>query len=401
MNRKFLLLVVVIAAAIGGWFAWENQLGKAPAPGPGPGPGPSAAQGVSVTTAIARRQTVPVVLDVNGYVTSLNSVDIRPQISNVIARVHIKEGQFVKAGEVLFTLDDRADQVNLSKAEAQLAKDQATLADLERQLLRSKELRQKGFIAQSATDTVQTQLEAQQAAIRADQAALNGARVSLGFNTLRAPIAGRVGAISVYPGSLVQPAAAPLASVTQLDPIGVSFTVPEAELNALLTTFRSGTVKVIAYLPNGNWQREGQLSFIDNAVDSQSGTVRAKGQFANADQALWPGAYTGIRISVRELNNVVVIPLTAVVNAVDGTHAYTVAADQTVQRRKIEIIHGFGTQAAIKGIDDGERVVIDGTQNLRPTMKVREAGSGRPAPPAAAGAEARDKAAKPAESKAP
>ena len=390
------MVVLVAVLGAGGWYVWESQRGYALQPAAAPG----TSAGVSVTTTIAQRQTVPVVLDVNGYVTSLNSVDIRPQISNVIARVNIKEGQFVKAGDVLFVLDDRADQVNLSKAEAQLAKDQATLADIERQLARSKELRQKGFIAQSATDTVQTQLEAQQAAVRADQAALEGARVGLGFNTLRAPIAGRVGAISVYPGSLVQPNSAPLANVTQLDPISVGFTVPEGELNSLLATYRGGPVKVVAYLPNSSWTREGQLSFIDNAVDTQSGTIRAKGLFPNTDQALWPGAYTGIRISVRELKDVVVIPLVAVVNAVDGTHVYTVSADQTVQRRKIEILHGFGTQAAIKGIEGGERVVVDGTQNLRPTMKVREAGSGRPAQ-AAADQGTAEKTPRPAESKAP
>lgn len=379
MKRIFPIVMALLVVA-GGWFAWNNQRAKPGEPVAAPG----APGGASVTTAMAQRQTVPVVLEVNGYVASLNSVDIRPQISNVIARVHIKEGQFVKAGDVLFTLDDRADQVNLSKAEAQLAKDQATLADFERQLARSKELRQKGFIAQSATDSVQTQLEAQQAALRADRAALEGARVNLGFNTLRAPIAGRIGAIGVYPGSLVQPNSAVMASVTQLDPIGVAFTVPEAELNALLTTSKSGPVTVVAYLPNSNWQREGRLSFIDNAVDSQSGTIRAKALFPNSDHALWPGAYAGIRISVRELRDVVVIPLAAVVNAVDGTHIYTVSADQTVQRHKIEILHNFGTQAAIKGIAGGERVVVDGTQNLRPAMRVREAGGGKPAavPPA-------------------
>ncbi|MFA6312575.1 MAG: efflux RND transporter periplasmic adaptor subunit [Sterolibacterium sp.] len=380
MNRKYpLVVVLLVALGLGSWYAWNNQRGKAVKSAASGG----TPAGVSVTTTVARRQTLPVVLEANGYVVPLNSVDIRPQISNVIARAHIREGQFVKAGDVLFTLDDRADQVNLSKAQAQLAKDQATLADFERQLVRSKELRQKGFIAQSATDTVQTQLEAQQAAVRADQAALEGARVSLGFNTLRAPIAGRVGAIGVYPGSLVQPNSAPLATVTQLDPIGVGFTIPESELNSLLATSKSGPVTVVAYLPNSDWKREGRLSFIDNAVDSQSGTIRAKGLFSNADQALWPGAYAGIRISVRELRDVVVIPLAAVVNAVDGTHIYTVSADQSVQRHKIEILYNFGTQAAIKGIEGGERVVVDGTQNLRPASRVREAGDGKPATPVA------------------
>lgn len=380
MNRKVLLLTcVAVTALAGGWFAWNSQ--RIPAPD---APGPAGAQaGVAVTTSIAQRQTQPVVLEENGYVTAVNTVDVHPQISNLIARVHIKEGQFVKAGELLFSLDDRTDQVNLQKAEAQLAKDQASLADLERQFARSKEMRQKGFVSQSATDTAQSQLEAQQAALRADQAAIQGARVSLGFNTLRAPFAGRVGAINVYPGSLVQPTSGTLATITQLDPIFVSFTLPERELSSLLAAEKKSAVTLLAYLPNSDWQREGRLSFIDNAVDTQSGTIRLKGLFPNADLRLWPGAYVGIRIAVRELKDAVIIPLAAVVNAVDGTHAYTVGADETVQRRKIEILHSFSTQAAIKGIEGGARVVVDGTQNLRPGMRVREAGSGKNTPAAA------------------
>lgn len=378
MQRKVTLIAAaLLIATAAGWFAWDHaQPGVAPIV-------PGAAGGVSVTTTLAQHQTQPIVLEANGYVASLNSVDIHPQISNVITRVHIKEGQFVKAGDVLFTLDERSDQVNLLKAEAQLAKDQASLADLERQFARSKELRGKGFVSQGAADTVQSQLEAQQAALKADQAVIQGTRVSLGFNTLRAPISGRVGAINVYPGTLVQPGSSSLATITQLDPISVAFNLPERELTSLLMAAKSKTVSIEVYRPSSSWKRIGRLNFIDNAVDSQSGTIRVKGLFANPDHALWPGAYLGIRVSVQELKDAVMIPLAAVVNAVDGTHLYTVSADQTVQRRKIIILHSFGTQAAIQGIAGGERVVVDGTQNLRPGMRVREAGSSA-APPAAA-----------------
>ncbi|MCX7170670.1 MAG: efflux RND transporter periplasmic adaptor subunit [Proteobacteria bacterium] len=370
MRKQLLAGGAILAALAGGWFAWDRQHAQ-----PGEAPNSQGKQGgVAVTTTLALRQTQPIVLEANGYVASLNSVDIHPQISNVITRVHVKEGQFVKAGEVLFTLDERSDRANLLKAEAQLAKDQATLTSLEHQFTRQKELRRQGFIAQNALDIVKGQFESQQAALRQDQAAIEGERVSLDFNTLRAPISGRIGAINVYPGTLVQPGSGTLATITQLDPIAVSFTLPERELTSLLAAAKSGNVAIEAYLPNSSWKRTGRLSFIDNAVDSQSGTIRVKGLFANSDHGLWPGAYAGIRISVRELKDAVVIPLAAVVNAVDGTHLYTVSADATVQRRKIEILHSFDTRAAIKGLDGGERVVVDGTQNLRPGMLAREAG---------------------------
>lgn len=369
---------VVLAASAGGWFAWDRQHAQ---PGEAAN-SPGKQAGVSVTTALAQRQTRPIVLESNGYVMSLNSVEIHPQVSNVISRVHVKEGQFVKAGEVLFTLDERADQANLHKAEAQLAKDQATLNSLDRQFVRQKDLRQKGFVSQNALDIIKGQFESQQAVLRESQAFLESARVSLSYGTLRAPISGRVGAINVYPGSLVQPASATLATVTQLDPIAVTFTLPERELTSLLAAAKSGNVGIEAYLPNSGWKRTGRLSFIDNAVDSQSGTIRVKGLFANPDYGLWPGAYAGIRISVQEVKDAVVIPLAAVVNAVDGTHVYSVSADATVQRRKIEILHSFESRAAIKGLEGGERVVVDGTQNLRPGVRVRETGSD-PAKPAA------------------
>lgn len=370
-QKKLLVSGAILAALAGGWFAWDRQYAQ-------PGEvlnAPGKQGGVPVTTTLAQRQTQPIVLETNGYVTSLNSVEIHPQISNIITRVQVKEGQFVKAGDTLFTLDERSDQANLLKAEAQLAKDQATLTSLEHQFARQKELHLQGFIAQNALDIVKGQFEAQQATLRQDQAALEGERVSLNFNTLRAPISGRIGAINVYPGTLVQPGSGTLATITQLDPIAISFTLPERELTSLLAAAKIGNVAIEAYLPNSNWKRAGRLSFIDNAVDTQSGTIRVKGLFDNSDHGLWPGAYAGVRISVRELKDTVVIPLAAVVNAVDGTHIYTVAADQSVQRRKIEILHSFDTRAAIKGLDGGERVVVDGTQNLRPGMRVREAGS--------------------------
>lgn len=336
-----------------------------------------AAQVSAVTVSItpAKRMDVPVRLEANGYVSSLNSVDVRPQVSNVVAKVHIKEGQFVHAGDILFSLDDRADRVNLQKAEAQAAKDQVSLADLERQLARSRDLLAKGFIAQSAVDTIQTQVEAARAALVADKAAIEAARVALGYDTIRASSSGRAGAISVFAGSLVQPspAAPPMVTIAQLDPIAVTFTLPESELSALLAAQKAGGVKVYAALQDSRSLLEGRLSFVDNAVDPQNGTIKVKAVFPNAEQRLWPGQYVTVNAVVRELKDAVVVPQAAIITGIDSKSVYVVGADKSVAARRIQVLYAFESQVAVAGVQAGEAVVVDGKQNLRPGSKVREA----------------------------
>ncbi|TFV92549.1 efflux RND transporter periplasmic adaptor subunit [Oxalobacteraceae bacterium OM1] len=370
MNKGIAVVTVaVVAAGAAAWYFLKNEQHGAPSQAQG-------AQGAAtVTVASARRMDVPVRLQANGYVSSLNSVDVRPQVSNVVAKVHIKEGQFVKAGDLLFTLDDRADRVNLQKAEAQLAKDQATLADLQRQLARSRELLSKGFIAQSATDTVQAQFDAQHAAVASSRAAVDAARVQLGYDTIRATSSGRAGAIAVYSGTLVQPTSAPMVTISQLDPIAVSFTLPESELNALLAAQKSGDTTVAANIADGKAPLAGKLSFIDNAVDTQNGTVKVKAAFPNAEQRLWPGQYVTVSTVVRELKDAVVIPQASIITGIDNKTVYVVGGDKSAQQRRIEVLYAFGEQAAVTGVQAGDPVVVDGKQNLRPGAKVREQGA--------------------------
>jgi RND family efflux transporter MFP subunit len=367
MNKRIVVSLAVIAlVAAGAWRLSRSDERKAATTTP---------RAISVTTAPAKQMDVPVRLSANGYVSPLNSVDIRPQVSSVIAQVHIKEGQFVKAGDVLFSLDDRADRVNLQKTQAQLAKDQASLADLERQFARSRDLLGKGFISQSATDTVQSQLDAQRAALQADRAAVEAARVSLGYDVIRATSAGRAGAISVYPGSLVQPASPPLVTISQLDPIAVTFTLPESELSSLLAVQKSGGAKVIANLQDADQPAEGRLSFIDNTVDAQNGTIKVKAVFPNAEHRLWPGQYVTVNTVVRELKDAVVIPQAAVITTVDDKTVYVVGDDHVAQARRVQLLYPFGTQAVVSGVKAGDRIVVEGKQNLRPGSAVSEAGA--------------------------
>lgn len=364
-TAAFALAGVLIVAVAGGWWRMSGDR-PVTKDAKSASAGPAAAL---VTLATAERQDVPVTVQVNGSVVSLNSVDLRPQVTNTVSAVHVKEGQFVKEGQLLFTLDDRNDQANLARARAQQKKDEATLADLERQYRRSQELLAQNFISKSASDATLSQLEAQRAAVAADRAAVQSAQVALGYATLRAPIAGRIGAVNIYPGTLVQPTLS-LVTITQLDPIAVSFPVPEGNLQDLLAAART-RAKVEALVTGRREPLFGTLDFVDNTVDPQIGTVRAKAVFANADQSLWPGQFVNTRITVRMLGGVTVVPAAALMMLSDGATLYVVDAERNAARRQVKVLHTFGTKVAVSGVTPGEQVVIEGSQNVRPGGKVR------------------------------
>ena len=327
---------------------------------------------VSVTTVAVQQRDVDVVLEATGTVSSLNSVDVRPQVSSVITKVQIKEGQFVKAGQPLFVLDARNDEVNVTRARAQLAKDQAALADAERQLARSQDLFKQNFISQGAVDTNQTLVESQRAVIAADKAAIEAAQVGLSYTRIVAPAAGRAGAINVFAGSLVQPGGNALVTITQLDPIAVAFSLPQRNLGDALATLRAGGGKVTALLPEGGGSVEGRLRFVDNLVDAASGTVRVKAEFANQDERLWPGAFVTVRLAVQTLRGASVIPLAAVIQSPRGKIVYVVDAAGKAAARPVEIVYASGEDAVVTGVQPGERIVLEGRQNLRPGATVIE-----------------------------
>ncbi|MEC5159082.1 MULTISPECIES: efflux RND transporter periplasmic adaptor subunit [unclassified Janthinobacterium] len=375
MKKSTVGLLVGVAVCIGAGAWYATRQGGAPAPGQaGAGQPPTV---VTVTT--PRRQDVPVLLQANGNVTPISSVELHPQITSTIAAVHIREGQFVKAGELMFTLDARNQQAAVDKARAQVARDRAGLADAERQYQRSLELLGKNFIAQSAADTLKSQLDSARALLGADQAALRAAQVDAGYAGIRAPMAGRVGAIGVYPGSLVQLASV-LTSITQLNPINVSFTLPESALAALLAAHKAGAVPVAAGV--GGRQVQGALSFIDSSVDPVAGVIRLKAQFDNRDTQLWPGQYVAASLTVQTLKDALVIPQNAIISNSTGVFVYTMEADRTAKVRPVARLHSFGLNAAVSGLNGDEKVIVDGKQNLRPGGKVRladQAGNGAPA----------------------
>lgn len=403
--------------------AAASGAGTAVAPG---APAPRAAASappVSVSVVRAQRRDVSVQIEANGTVSALASVDIKPQVASVVTAVHVKEGQFVAKDQPLFTLDSRADAANLARAEAQLLKDQATLADAQRQLVRSKELLEKNFISQGAVDTAQAQVEAQRAAVASDRAAIEAARVAVSYGRIVAPSAGRVGQINVFVGSSVSPSGAPMVSITQLDPIAVSFNLPQRNLPDALQALAAahgsppsrgvaapastgkgekgdrGVARgeraaaagaaasapaitqagmVLAQLPEGRGTRVGRLDFVDNLVDAASGTVRVKAVFTNRDQALWPGAYVNVQLALQVLPGAVVVPQAAIVQGARGTAVFVVDADGLAAVRPVRVVQALGVEAVVSGVRPGEKIVMDGRQNVRPGSRLVEREPDRP-----------------------
>ena len=334
---------------------------------------------ISVSTVLAQKKNVDVVLETTGTVAALNTVDVRSQVPSIITKVNIREGQFVKAGDLLFTLDSRNDDVNVAKARAQLAKDEAALADAQRQLARSKDLMAQNFISQAAVDTNQTLVDSQKSVVAASRAAIDAAQVALSYNRIVAPSSGRAGAINVYPGTTVQPGGAVLVTITQLDPIAVGFNLPQRHLDDALQTLRAGGGKVMAELPERRKVVAGKLQFVDNAVDLNSGTVRVKAQFDNRDEALWPGAFVTVRFAVRTLKGAIVVPQAAIIQSPRGAIVYLLDAQNKAVARPVEQVYASGLDAVVTGVASGERIVVDGRQNLRPGASAVERVAGEAA----------------------
>ena len=326
---------------------------------------------VSVTTVRVQKRDVPVTLKGSGTVVALTSVDVRPQMSNTISKVHFSEGQSVKKGQLLFTLDARVEEANLAKAKAQLAKDQASQADAQRQLARTRDLFAQNFISKGAVDTAEAQVEGWSATIASDQAAVAAAEVSLSFSKISAPVAGRVGAVNVSVGSLVQANVTPLVTITQLDPIGVAFSIPQRNLQDALGALKGGGAPIVASLADGGGQFKGKLTFVDNAVDMASGTVKAKASFANRDSKLWPGAFVQIAQTVNVIKDAMVIPQNTIVQGARGTTVFVVSEGKATVR-PVKVVWSDGMSAVVTGVKPGEPVVMDGRQNVRPNSPVME-----------------------------
>jgi RND family efflux transporter MFP subunit len=358
--------VAIIGAALAAWWfaTSRNQEAK----------GATRPPSNLVVTARAEARDWPVRLKANGSVTALQTVDLRAQVTSTIAQIHFTEGQNVAKDALLFSLDSREAEANYKKALAQIEKDKFDLSTNKRNLDRQKDLFHQKFIAQAALDVAQNQVDTLEGQLAVDTAAADAARVARGYTEIRAPFAGRTGVIGVREGGLVQPGTGMiLVTIAQIDPITVVFTLPERELGGLQSALRAGPVSVTASPQDGTDKFSGKVSFVDNSVDSTSGTIKVKAEFSNPTGRMWPGQYVNVVLAPRTIPNATVVPAQAVQTGPDSRFMYVVGEDNKAQWTAVKLAYIDKGLAVVDGISPGARVVVEGAQNLRPGSVVTEA----------------------------
>jgi multidrug efflux system membrane fusion protein len=347
--------------------------------------------GIPVSIEISRKETVPLEITATGHVEAFATVDVRSQVTGTLKSVHFKEGDEVKAGAVLFTIDPRPFAANLAKAEADLAKDTAELDNARREGERYALAAQKGFVSVEQANQAATKVATLTATVKADQAMVENARLELEYCTIRAPFAGRTGEIRTDQGNLINAnTATPMVTVNQIQPVLATFTVPGRHLKEIGKYQTAGTLKVMIADRSATGEAPtGSLTFIDNTVDPATGVIRLKASFANIDRSLWPGQMVDIRMQLTLRQDCVVVPSQAIQIGQKGAYLYVVKDDRTVEYRPVTPGILFNGETVIEsGLQAGERVVTDGQMQLADGVKVEERGK-----PAADSADAKGKAA--------
>jgi multidrug efflux system membrane fusion protein len=325
-----------------------------------------------VVVAKAVQKTVPIDLTAIGSADAFTNVSIKAQVNAVLNEVHIKEGQFVKKGDLLFTLDGRPFEAALAQAQATLARDKAQAQLNRTEADRYAALYKAGVAAKEQLDQMDANADAQQAAVHADEAAVQSAQLQLDYCKIYAPTDGRLGAIQVYPGNIVKQNDVPiLIVINQISPIFVDFAVPEQYFAPIEKFMGKGTLHVEA-TPYGDTVAEtGTLTFVDNTVDNTTGTIKLKARFENTDHRLWPGQFSTVLLRLAQDEDATVVPSQAVQTGTRGDFIYVVKSDSTVEQRPVKVARTVGGDAVIaSGIQPGETVVTDGQLRLIPDMKV-------------------------------
>jgi multidrug efflux system membrane fusion protein len=332
-----------------------------------------------VRVASAVKIDAPVNIMASGVVEPMQSVAVTAQVSGTLMDVVFKEGDVVAKGQVLFHIDPRPLQAALDQVRATLARDEAQAEAGLKDDVRYKKLADMGYVSQSQSDQMHATARAQAATVNADQAALRAAQVNLGFATIRAPIAGRTGSLLVRQGNNVSPGGSPLVVINQISPVRVRFPVLAQDFETLQRAVATHPVNVrAAASDSGSMTNElGQLGFLDNAIDSLTGTVTGKAEFQNASRRLWPGELVFLTVEVAVQHGVIAVPTEAVQIGQQGSYVYVVDAKSTAATRAVAPGIQVNDQTVItKGLAAGERVVIDGQSKLNPGSKVAIVPSG-------------------------
>jgi membrane fusion protein, multidrug efflux system len=381
MNKRWMLALAigVLGVAAVGWFYGV----RAQAPPAGAtrgarraegGAGPRARPAVPVRAAPARPGNMDVVVTAIGTVTARNTVVVRSRVDGLLTSVAFQEGQLVKAGALLAQIDPRPFQIALEQAQGQLARDQAQLASAQADLARYSELLKQDSIARQQVDNQAALVRALDGTLQADRAQVDNARLQLDFTRITAPISGRLGLRLVDGGNMIH-ATDPggLVVITQTQPISVLFSIPSERLGSLLPRWRKGEVLTVEAFDRDGRTRlaSGRLVSMDNQIDLATGTVKLRADFPNADGALFPNQFVNVRLKIETLTDVTLVSTAAIQRGTPGTYVYVVNADDTVALRPVVLgASSVDTVAIERGIQPGERVVIDGADGLREGTKV-------------------------------
>jgi multidrug efflux system membrane fusion protein len=378
-----LLMVCVVALAL--LVACGKGSTTAQAAGPNAPGGQRPPAPVVVST--VEQRDVPVQITAIGNVEAYQTVQIRSQVNGQLQKVHFKEGDDVRQGQMLFQLDKAPFQAAVQQAEGNLQRDQANAANAQAQAGRYTELEKQGVISREQAEQMRTQWQANASAVNADKAAVDAARVQLRYTDIKAPIDARAGALLINVGNLIKANDTPfLVQLNQIAPIYVTFSIPETQLQQVRQFSSGRKLKVLAY-PKGQTSdpaepgspsraardgvEEGTLTFIDNGVDPTTGTVKLKGTFQNKDKRLWPGEFVDVALNLSVHKNALIVPTKAVQTGQQGTYVFVVAPDNTAKPQPVQTSGTYQNLTLVTGgLQPGERVVVDGQLRVVPNGKV-------------------------------
>jgi multidrug efflux system membrane fusion protein len=326
---------------------------------------------IPVSVAVAKQTDVPVQITAIGSVQPVSTVDVRALAGGQLTRVSFREGEDVRRGQLLFSIDPRPYQAALAQAQANLARDQAVLRNAESEAARYAELVKKDYVTKEEYGRIVAAAESARAVAAADRAAIQNAQLQLSYCEIRSPLDGRTGSLLVHAGNIIKANdITPLVTINQTQPIYVQFSVPEKQLGQLRA--RLGSDIPVTAVPQGTTSPvQGKLTFVDNSVNASTGTITLKATFPNQDRALWPGQFVNVAVTLSNRTHAVVVPAQAVQNSQRGQYVYVVKQDQGVEMRPVTVSQAGDQQVVIDhGVAAGETVVTDGQLRLTPKSKV-------------------------------
>lgn len=402
--RLFAVLSLSVCVMAGS--ACSGTAASSGARGPGGGRGGRGGEGaaVPVVTAKAAQKDVPIEIAAIGNVEAFETVSVRPQVTGIITEVLFHEGDMVKPGDRLFTIDPRPYQAQLEQAEANVARDEALFNQAEAQVARDKaqtdymsltakrndELVERGIVSKDLAQQAQAAASAGEAGVKADlaavasakaqlvaqRAAVDNAKLQLAYTSIRAPIGGRTGNLTMKGGNLVTANVTELLTIAEIEPVLITFTVPADHLNSIRQNDRQKPLSVVATPQNEDVQpATGTLSFVDNIVDTSTDTIKLKAKFDNKDRRLWPGQFARVSLRIDTLSNATVVPNEAVQTGQDGQFVFVVKDDSTVEQRTITVAQRINEEVVVtKGIAPGETIVTEGQLRLEPGSRVQAPG---------------------------